>query len=588
MVQHIRRTQFITTYGPGAILEGPFGPRIILRPDIGLFGSGRLRPEDFEVTHQRMSQGYLGGARIFRLPSNDELGIDSRTYIYRTKPFPEWALCTEHWILYRSDAGCPRCRGRHRGRREAIRFVRACPAGHLDDVDWDYIVHRGSSCTGSGWYYWHSRGSGLRDIEIECPRCHKRVNFGWAYRQEWPCSGRYPEREPPRSSPSRPGCSERAVIIQRQASNLYIPEIVTLFTVPPRATVLHNMLSITPVYHAIAGNPPQSRSELERMLSNLLQRGLVGQDTVQEILAHSWDEIERAIREIMQPPPSSPAELLREEFHALIDASIHGYPPLRSPQTSEVLFQINLGDVAIINGPNGMEFRVAPISRLHTVIVQRGYRRLDPDPQRSRPVSVSFTDSQMNIWYPGAELFGEGIFVMLEGNDGYLQLSGSAADRWEEAYRNPDPEAYPVSLFRDDRFRDELHPVFVWWHTLAHLLIRVLSIDSGYSSASIRERVYLEVDNRGARGGIVLYTVQPGADGTLGGMVSLVHRFERIIRGACELARACSNDPLCIEQHFRPGSISGASCYACLLISETSCEHRNMWLDRHVFLENLP
>jgi len=582
LVQHIRRTQFITTYGPGSILEGPSGPRIIPRPDIGLFGSGRWNPEDFEISHQRMSQGYLQGARIFRLPSNDELGLDEKARIYRTSPFPRWSLCTEHWILYRSEKGCPKCRGR-RGRQEAIRFVRACPAGHLDDVDWDYVVHGRSGCS-SDWYHWHSRGSSLRDIEIECPLCRRRRNLGWIYRQKWPCSGRYPEREPLNSSPNRQGCENSAIIIQRQASNLYIPEIITLFTVPPRSTILHNLLSITPVYHAIAGNPPQSYVELKGMLENLQQRGLIREDTVQGILSHSWDGISEAIQDILQSSPSSPADLIREEFHSLIHASINGYPPVSSRQFSEVLFQVNLKDIREVRGVGGRKFRIVPISRLHTVIVQKGYRRLDPDPYKSELVDISFTDAQGNKWYPGAELFGEGIFIMLDED---LQLSGDAANRWEMAY-NLSSSSYKVSLFRDANRRDELHPVFVWWHTLSHLLIRVLSLDSGYSSASIRERVYLEVNNRNVRGGIVLYTVQPGADGTLGGMISLVRRFDRVIRRAYELAQSCSNDPLCIEQYFSPGEISGASCYACLLISETSCEHRNMWLDRHILLDNPP
>ena len=32
----------------------------------------------------------------------------------------------------------------------------------------------------------------------------------------------------------------------------------------------------------------------------------------------------------------------------------------------------------------------------------------------------------------------------------------------------------------------------------------------------------------------------------------------------------------------------GASCYGCTMNSETSCEHRNMWLDRNILLENIP
>jgi hypothetical protein len=168
-------------------------------------------------------------------------------------------------------------------------------------------------------------------------------------------------------------------------------------------------------------------------------------------------------------------------------------------------------------------------------------------------------------------------------------MASESQQRWLYCY-NASEEAYSSAhmLFRDPSIRNELHPVFIWWHTLSHLLMRVLSKDSGYSAASIRERIYLEVTGPQARGGIILYTVQPGSDGTLGGLISLIPRFEDILRGTAELAENCSNDPLCYEEEFSCGKYAGASCYSCLLLSETSCEHRNMWLDRHLFLENPP
>ncbi len=135
-----------------------------------------------------------------------------------------------------------------------------------------------------------------------------------------------------------------------------------------------------------------------------------------------------------------------------------------------------------------------------------------------------------------------------------------------------------------------MHPVFVWWHTLAHRLINALSIDSGYSSAAVRERVYNDIDpgTGQAHGGILLYTAQPGGDGTLGGLIALVPHFDRVLRAALNTIDACSNDPLCSEEQFRAGRYNGAACYACQLISETSCEHRNTRLDRTLLMENLP
>jgi Domain of unknown function (DUF1998) len=137
---------------------------------------------------------------------------------------------------------------------------------------------------------------------------------------------------------------------------------------------------------------------------------------------------------------------------------------------------------------------------------------------------------------------------------------------------------------------EHLHPVFVWWHTFSHRLITALALDCGYSSAALRERVFVEIDpaSRQASGGVLIYTVQPGGDGTLGGPVSLVPDFDRIIFRALRDLDACSNDPLCGEETLRSGRVNGVACYACLYQSETACEHRNMLLDRHLLLGNLP
>jgi hypothetical protein len=209
------------------------------------------------------------------------------------------------------------------------------------------------------------------------------------------------------------------------------------------------------------------------------------------------------------------------------------------------------------------------------------YRRMDdtPEPDRSLQVSVHHSVGA-DTWYPGVELFGEGIFIDLApladkiALVAHPEMDGTDARSWKAA-------------FEADRTQVQKHPVFAWWHTLAHRLIVALSVDSGYSSASIRERVYVRVNDDGtAAGGILLYTVQPGGDGTLGGLIALVPRFERVLQSALERVDSCSNDPLCGEETFSHNRANGAICYACGLVSETSCEHRNMYLDRNLLWQH--
>ena len=136
------------------------------------------------------------------------------------------------------------------------------------------------------------------------------------------------------------------------------------------------------------------------------------------------------------------------------------------------------------------------------------------------------------------------------------------------------------SLFSD--VSDSVYkPLLVWWHTLSHAILRELGYTSGYSSSSIRERVYATAEGKG---GILLYNTSVGDDCGMGGLVDSVRTFDEIIKSALSKIENCSNDPLCHSVRINKNSINGAACINCLLISETSCELGNKLLDRHMLL----
>jgi len=601
MSQQIRLSQFVITYGPGSIIEGIEGPRIVPTSDIGLFVSGStLVPWDFEISDQRMSHGLLDGSRIYRLPSNAELGMPENRYIYQTKPFPLWRLCLnsighrgDFYVLYQASS-CPVCGNIGRKGREAIRFIKACSKGHIDEVDWYFLAHGNrTGCQQSRWFKWHGGGGALSKVRVECPSCGSSVfSLGWAYGQNWRCSGRYPEREPLNSAPIRLGCSKDARIIQRQASNLRIPELLTLFSIPPRYTNLHNLLQIRPIYENIIGSNPSSKTQFAQILNNLSQRSRISQSVASEILNYPWEEIQSAVQDVLSPIPSSYRELILEEFNSLILGSESGIPPVHGniPQ-SPVLIEIDPNMRVQAIGPEGTKFRITPIRKLSTVTVQRGYRR-DVNTKDKYPLVVPTSihdpvDPQQK-WYPGVQFLGEGIFIILENDEKVINFSSSegASANWLNTHCNS--SSYPDHVFRDPQMREELHPLFVWWHTFSHLIIRAISAEAGYSSSSIRERIYFENKPPKIRGGILLYATQPGSEGTLGGLIALAPYFQDILGTVFDQLATCSGDPLCKSHSFQSGFYNGAACYSCLLLSETSCDHRNMWLDRNILLENLP
>jgi hypothetical protein len=126
---------------------------------------------------------------------------------------------------------------------------------------------------------------------------------------------------------------------------------------------------------------------------------------------------------------------------------------------------------------------------------------------------------------------------------------------------------------------------FVLLHSLAHVLMRQLSLECGYAGASIRERIYFRSQDDGEpMAGLLLYTAAPDSEGTLGGLVALGEPevLGRHLRQALERARLCASDPLCAEHIPEATAVHGASCHACLFAPETSCERGNRYLDRTI------
>ena len=62
------------------------------------------------------------------------------------------------------------------------------------------------------------------------------------------------------------------------------------------------------------------------------------------------------------------------------------------------------------------------------------------------------------------------------------------------------------------------------------------------------------------------------------------YTHEEILTAALQRAEICSNDPICADHepdgHTGDRATHGAACHSCLLVAETSCEARNLFLDR--------
>jgi hypothetical protein len=192
-------------------------------------------------------------------------------------------------------------------------------------------------------------------------------------------------------------------------------------------------------------------------------------------------------------------------------------------------------------------------------------------------------------WVPTSEIRGEGVF---------LQVAEGAIEAWVKKTREREGEFFEAhKRWRKNRGLepDDGFPTmrYVLLHSLAHALIRQFAIECGYTTASIRERIYSRPrgGDREPMAGILLYTAAPDSEGTLGGLVALgdPKSLGRHLDQALEGMRLCASDPLCAEHHpIKDGlTLHGAACHACLFLPETSCERGNKYLDRSVLVSTV-
>jgi len=160
--------------------------------------------------------------------------------------------------------------------------------------------------------------------------------------------------------------------------------------------------------------------------------------------------------------------------------------------------------------------RIVRVVRLREVRAISGFTRINPPgglDDEDENLVAHISESRLN-WLPAIEVRGEGIFIRFNearlkvwaGNPIVLDRAGrlntAYATEWHERYGD---ERQPPR---------EIRPELVLVHTFAHVLMRQISLDCGYSSASLRERLYVGDAMRG----LLIYTGTTDADGTMGGL----------------------------------------------------------------------
>ena len=500
--------------------------------------------------------------------------------------FPAWRFC-ERCTKLTKITGKERGRWVNRcecgGHLVPMRYVAVCKKGsHIQDIPWFMWAHRGSDASVTEavrvcraykelrFIRSSSHGEGLASLRVFCNGCKRSrslsdiVTPDALARDGIKCDSRQPwEAEDSVSTP----CEHHLVAVQRGATGNYLAERLSALDIPeerPESIELVAKVRNHVLFEMLLNdNGGPLTSALADQIGNDL--GVTKEDVLIVAGADPSDD-ETPLLDLKDGDWGAFSKKLEQgRDRSASDFVVDGWAPSDETPGPDELKQLVAG--------------VGQVRRVREVRALLGFRRHDPDAdligadlgpdRRRRPV------------YPAIELFGEGIF---------LRFSEEAVAKWE---RDAAVQARANILIGRRSQRAWAHrldlpePRYIALHTLSHLLIRRLAFASGYSSASLQERIYANSSRPDHTAGILIYTAAGDAQGTLGGLVRLgaPDKLIPMIIAALDDADVCSNDPVCIESD-RQGSaqLNLSACHGCSLISETSCESRNLLLDRQLVL----
>ncbi len=576
----IRRSAAVATFGPGSVVDFRADKATISAVAAGLEEwDHNFQPKGLvneQTIHEERLERKLG-KRGFRLPPvRDPLREKDERALVAVR-FPSWLQCPQcdrigredMWADKPGEAGryCPKCTQAAPGRREVyvvpVRFVTACEGGHLDEFPWHMWVDHAAGCKNTrGFLKLVSEQAGLAGLILSCDDCGARKSMDGIF------SSRDTTRMPscrghrPWLAAKPEPCTHQLRAVQRGASNLYFPVIESALSIPPFSDRLKEAIGMA--WELIVGVLPEDRPKQVKILAGSLLAPVLRE------LDMSPEQFELEVERRIAAENSINTDNLRLEEYRQFTGGTYVKGIDREfeirPQTVPEPIRPLIG-------------RLVKATRLREVRAMTGFTRILPPGDSASPAApLSLAPLE---WLPAIEVRGEGIFLELDENrlaewEARAAVQARAAKingRWTAEWRARHGEGRPERV---------ITARFLLIHTFAHALMRQLTLDCGYSSTALRERLYVD-DGEHPMAGLLIYTATTDDDGTLGGLQRQgdPQRIERTVKAAIRSQEWCSSDPLCIEDMLTPDDgLSLAACHSCVLSSETSCEEFNRFLDR--------
>jgi len=611
--------------GPGALLDLPDTSVMIAGLDVwgDPIGRRKFGPQWQEVRDERL-QGYVSRTlnatapvRLFHpAPAEDVDGVPSENGV-RAWEFPEWFVTRDHVDARRSDRdrrsrflvhrralndagkllvddeGATGRTGAAKAKKVAVRvvpvrFVRACIHGHVEDLDWSGFAHPNRDrCDIPRSLRLEERGTSgdLAELFVVCVQCGTEQSMvratefdpakgcgalGWCRGRElW--KGSHAKVECKTDGKRTP-----AKLLVRSASNAWFPAALSAITLPSPEQAKSEARKVVDAWWDDVFEGVTEAGDVKVYRKTAKYKDVFAPFTDDALLAETVKR--RAEQQSPKDAPEKKGGPKLAELDAFLAVDqVTGVDDMGSVFYAEPMTPPGRTG----HGTRPFIDRVVLVHRLREVRALLGFTRFEApltttDGSLDLDVSLASLASHKQ-WVPAIENHGEGLFFSLDPRRVAEWVGSKAVDERRTQFRRgfdrwKEDKGHPKAAFLD--------MPYVLLHSLSHLLITAMALECGYPSSAIRERIYATGD----RFGVLLYTASPDAEGTLGGLVATGRSLERHLQEALEIGRLCSNDPVCAghdpNNASRELTLQGAACHGCLLISESSCERQNAWLDR--------
>lgn len=614
---NMRRAQLVTPFGVGAMSVLVNGTSVItagLDHWYEVDESSTLALEEYQEHDWRLE------ARLrvseFRLPpdyrprgsGNDVRNVKLTVPVLR---FPRWCFCMYckrlklSTLTMQQQEVCPdkeHSGKKFKPRMSQVPFVAICTQGHLDDFPFDKWVHRSQNPTCNGVLRLVSRGGGgLEGQVVTCDACAKerplrgitdaRPGAGGEERTTLSDQLSSPD-DPYFCTGARPwlgqldgSCGQAMRGALRAAGNVYFPKVESSIYLPRKDGAVSAEMHELMRHPAVSGTMRTLHSIFGADLKVELLRENLTKNVPPELFGPiTDDELMAGYRDMLGVGEERPEPAEEDDTELLTGDDEWRYPEFEHIRETPMDDYLSATDPGTHADLHTHLDRVRSVDVLRETRALRGFTRVRDDVLklsvgkallRRRPLPPA------QDWLPAYVVKGEGIYIELDPN----RLAAWEARAEVEARAEKLTYHYgDVAAHRGLKIR-EISPRFVLLHTLGHLLINELVFTCGYSSASLRERLYVSDVAGRQMAGLLIYTAAGDSEGTMGGLVRMARppNLRSVLAAALVNARWCSTDPVCMdagEKGQGPDSCNLAACHGCGLLPETSCEEFNRFLDR--------